>query len=340
MKEIGQELFQVKNHKEQLTGIAISTSIDKGNLHVFLSKLPMIGSAYQSRVASLTSLLEVTIASAIEQGQTWTISADIEHSFMALGPYHMALGMNNRVWFYVLNEMTVEFLKDKEYLGTVQEIFLNGDYCAVRFDGKVQLHVLEGEGQHGEVSEDRESKIFPEAGRNDVISCHALTPDFLVLGTDRGGVTYFYLEDWTMVQELRHNTGVKELIPEPNGTKSILVDVKSQGYIYNPVNDEVTLIRDFPDKCKKLIWDSSVTDKDVFIAFDGDNMHTYLVKPDDVEGATCTCLGQTSVPAGQQPILLFGGEVSLQTQSGSWSRPRSARTRSRPTSPSTPTRSS
>ena len=39
---------------------------------------------------------------------------------------------------------SVEFLKDKEYLGTVQDMHLNGDYCAVRFDGKILLHVLEG----------------------------------------------------------------------------------------------------------------------------------------------------------------------------------------------------
>ena len=34
----------------------------------------------------------------------------------------------------------------------------------------------------------------------------------------------------------------REIVPEPNGTKSIIVDVKSMGYIYNPVNDEVILI--------------------------------------------------------------------------------------------------
>ena len=45
--------------------------------------------------------------------------------------------------------------------------------------------------------------MFPEAGKNDVISCHALTPDFLVLGTDMGAVSYFFLEDWARVQEFR-----------------------------------------------------------------------------------------------------------------------------------------
>ena len=52
-----------------------------------------------------------------------------------------------------------------------------------RFDGKILLHVIEGEGlENGvDVAEERESKLFPDpTSRNDVISCHALTPDFLV----------------------------------------------------------------------------------------------------------------------------------------------------------------
>ena len=39
---------------------------------------------------------------------------------------------------------------------------------------------------------------------------------------------------------------------------------------------------------------------------------------DDVDegGTSVSCLGETKVPMGQHPVLLFGGEVSLQTQSG------------------------
>ena len=153
-------------------GQLLAVSTNKGNLHVFLSKLPVIGSAYHSRVAYLTSLMEVTVASVLDQpggttftgiifikcaltglfvaGQsTLTVGAEIEPSFVCLGPYHLALGMNNRVWYYELGDMSVDFVRDREYLGTVQEIHLNGDYAAVLFDGKVQLHVLEGEGAGG-----------------------------------------------------------------------------------------------------------------------------------------------------------------------------------------------
>ena len=86
----------------------------------------------------------------VQAGQsTLTVGAEIEPSFVCLGPYHLALGMNNRVWYYELGDMSVDFVRDREYLGTVQDIHLNGDYVAVLFDGKVQLHVLEGEGVGG-----------------------------------------------------------------------------------------------------------------------------------------------------------------------------------------------
>jgi WD repeat-containing protein 19 len=95
-------LFSSSEHMEwSEDGQLLAVSTNKGNLHVFLSKLPLIGSAYQSRIAYLTSLLEVTIASVLDNpsggaGGTLTVGAEIEPSFIALGPYHLALGMNNR----------------------------------------------------------------------------------------------------------------------------------------------------------------------------------------------------------------------------------------------------
>ena len=90
-------------------------------------------------------------------------------------------------------------------------IRLNADYCAVRFDGgKVQLHLLEGtsdsqEAQEDGAMEERESKMFPDqSARHDVISCHDLTSDFLIYGTDMGGLTFFLIEDWSVVSEFRH----------------------------------------------------------------------------------------------------------------------------------------
>ena len=32
------------------------------------------------------------------------ISVDVEPSFLGIGPYHLAVGMNNRAWFYLLGD--------------------------------------------------------------------------------------------------------------------------------------------------------------------------------------------------------------------------------------------
>ena len=367
MKEIGQELFQAKNHKESLSGISISTTINKaascgdntikihelsdlkdtsnvislddergldhmdwsedgqllavstskGNLHVYLSKLPLLGSACQTRVAHLTSLLEVTVATvALDSsgtGPSITVAADIEPSFLALGPFHLALGMNNRAWFYLLGETNVELLRDREYLGTVADMQLNADYCAVRYEGKIQLHVLESEGV---VTEERESKIFPETGKSDVISCMALTSDFLVWGTDMGSIGIFFLEDWSLVSEFKHITGIKEMVAESSGTKVAFIDSKNQGYVYNPNTEAVVAIRDMPETTKALMWDQCPSDRDILVSHDGSLLTTFILDMDSVAGPSVSQLGTTKIPQGQHPVLLFNGELSLQTQSG------------------------
>lgn len=105
-----------------------------------------------------------------------TIEVEVEPTFIAVGPCHVAVGMNNRAWFYALADQepgvyicvfvcplsqvskseSLPFyvpemclcvsgfnkLKDIEYLGTIASMCLNSDYAAALFEGKVQLHVV------------------------------------------------------------------------------------------------------------------------------------------------------------------------------------------------------
>lgn len=48
-------------------GQLLAVSTQKGNLHVYLTRLPMLASAHQTRIAHLTSLLEVTIEDNVQQ---------------------------------------------------------------------------------------------------------------------------------------------------------------------------------------------------------------------------------------------------------------------------------
>ena len=38
-----------------------------------------------------------------------TIAIDVEPTFLGVGPYHLGVGMNNRAWFYLLNNEGMTF---------------------------------------------------------------------------------------------------------------------------------------------------------------------------------------------------------------------------------------
>ena len=48
-------------------GQLLAASTPQGALHVYLARLPIVGAAYLTRVAYLTSLLEVTIQDDVQQ---------------------------------------------------------------------------------------------------------------------------------------------------------------------------------------------------------------------------------------------------------------------------------
>lgn len=78
------------------------------------------------------------------------------------------------------NNLGPEKIRDREYLETVEVCKLNADYCAVRFENRVQLHLIEGEGNNPE----RESRLFPENEADCKVTCHDMTPEFLIFGTN------------------------------------------------------------------------------------------------------------------------------------------------------------
>ncbi|XP_016043485.1 WD repeat-containing protein 19 [Erinaceus europaeus] len=365
VRELGDEIIQTCDHKDSLTSIAISQTINKaatcgdscikihdlselkdmyaiinldeenkgldtlswtddgqllavstqrGSLHVFLTKLPILGDTCSTRIACLTSLLEVTVVNSVEGEPPITISVDVEPSFIAVGLYHLAVGMNNRAWFYVLGENAIKKLKDVEYLGTVARVCLHSDYAAALFEGRVQLHLIESEML--DAQEERETRLFPPVDEKCRILCHALTGDFLIYGTDTGVIQYFYIEDWQFVNEYRHLVGVKKIFPDPNGTRLVFIDEKSEGFVYCPVNDATYEIPDFSPTIKGVLWENWPMDKGVFIAYDDDKVYTYVFHKDTIQGSKVILAGGTKVPFSHKPLLLYNGELTCQTQSG------------------------
>lgn len=362
MKEIGQELFSSFDHKEGLSDIALSMSLNKvatsggnsvrihemndsrevfaiiqledeqsvdkmmwtedgqllaisskqGGLQVYLTKLPMLGVAYQTSVAYLTSLLEVTIQDNVNNEPPLSVPISIEPSFIGLGPSHLAVGMNNRAWFYTLELNGAVKLREQDYLGTVQDICLNSEYVAARTEGKIQLHILDLDNSNQEIGQ-HGSRLF-EVSKSK-ITFHAMTQEFLIFCTDSGLIQYFFMEDWKFVNEYKHMCGIIRVYPHPLG-HLIFIDDKYDGFIYNPVNDQVVAVSGFDANICGILWETHPNDQGVFCAYDEEYISVYIYSKHTLNGSKCEKVHQCKTPFAQRPVLLNNGEITLLHQSG------------------------
>lgn len=308
-REVGQELWQVRNHRDQLTAVAVSplslgmlasagadgtvkvhaidnlketvsivtlpggdaaaaaggsqgirsvewstdgqlmaVSTQQGALFVYVTQLPKLFAVTGARVAMLTSLAEVTLypdvrstgppapamnklmplsASGAEATTTSSSAAAarpahvvqlaIEPTFVALGPRHLACGMNNHVWFYELaggrasaGDVPPMLLGDREYLAEITAVHLNAQWCAVLCGGQVMLHAIESTATttapETTTTTTRKPQVFPGGvpglPTDSVITCLALTNEFLVLATDVSCNGSFFVFEFAYIFEL------------------------------------------------------------------------------------------------------------------------------------------
>ena len=198
-----------------------------------------------------------------------------------------------------------------------------------------------------------ETRIFPEKDEGGRATCVALVNShmggLLVFGTSSGGgragggeakeqlggtVEYFSLTDWAVLSgcELKHTVGIKNIYPNANGTRAVVVDETGAGLLFNPVNGDLLEIPAFGesnDVPSAVLWDSA--DYGVFTSVHSQQFHTYIYAPVTINGAQITKLGSlriedngqivtepsaTEIPHGASPVLVFNGTVTCQLQNG------------------------
>lgn len=67
-------------------GQLLAVSTQRGSLHVFLTRLPILGSSAGTRMAYLTSLLEVTVSNPVEMVGKPALSTSTHKLIVALVP--------------------------------------------------------------------------------------------------------------------------------------------------------------------------------------------------------------------------------------------------------------
>ncbi|XP_053681434.1 WD repeat-containing protein 19 [Anopheles nili] len=369
-REVGQELWQVKNHRDSLNSIAVCKELEliascgdnnikihsmsnlqetvkilslpdqaalkhvewsadgqllgvttsQGAICVFVTKLHSLYAVSPPRIAVLSSLAEIAIYHYTPNRQKSPpilVPLEIEPSFLTIGPYHMACGMNNHVWFYDLGRSVKDsplLLGDREYMSEIKQVALSSEYCAVLCGGQIMLHSVESS---NETTQSREPKIFPDEIRGiaqSVITCLGMTNDFLIFATDLGTVIYFSLESWSTVLQYRHQAGIRAIYPDVDGTRLVFIDDHSLGFMFIAASEESLRIPDFPKHCTGVMWDFSQSH--VFVANDRTSCITYAFVRISVRGKIVEKVGTTSLISEQIPLMLFDGDLCLYGNGG------------------------
>ncbi|ORY49888.1 WD repeat-containing protein 19 [Rhizoclosmatium globosum] len=317
----------------------LSVGTKNGNVYTFLSKLPVIGASAGTVIAYVTALREITIVDQNKTGFTgmtfmYKKEIEFEPSIVAIGPTYFAAGMNSRMNFYrggwpkpvmkwnapkpKLSLKPGENVFQKDYLGTVKLASLNTSMAAVLLvDGRLQVHSID---ERAIVLPPSFNKVFPlpdTESQDLVITAVSLTNDLLIYGTASGHIHHFSLEDWALVSEVKHQTSIQEICPQPKRARFIFRDENGEAYLCDPVADVLFSIPNISTKTVGFIWETSASsERSIFVSWDDMFITTHAYIPYSIKEQQCLALGTTKLSHGLKPLLFVDGVVVCQTPGG------------------------
>jgi WD repeat-containing protein 19 len=297
-------------------GQILTVASTNGNVYNFLTSIPMLYSAHETKVLHLTGLREFSITDVVTNQLISKFETEEEPTLCSLGDRYCAVGMNNRIWFY---NYKGELVAEREVLGSAEKICVGYEFAGILNGGKVTLIEIEQRDDTGTKADDRS---FPENDDGNDITCFAITPDFLVYATTRGSIYFYSLFDQTSVTEHRFDLPITHLFPNVLGTRVIVFDETHQASVYNPVDNSTVPIERLSGNVDKILWDLS--DRNHFIACAPGSITSYIYG-DSRTGPRCypikdvknqELIMRTDIPERFQPILVNEGKVVCQQPSG------------------------
>jgi len=302
-------------------GQVLTVASNTGYVMTLLASLPTLHGAHATQLCYLTSLLELSVLDVTRNTRT-QVEIETEPAFLAMGAYHVAVGINNQAWIYRIatngdqsQQSGAIKVNQRDYLGTVDEILLNDHIAAVRSEGRVQLHTVE----MADDPREEQDLLLPESGMPFDISCIGLSQNFLIYGTRRGSLHYFLLEDRVAVNEFKHDEGaIIAVYPNHLGTRLVFLDERQNLYLYHPVNDQLIPVSGFKSTPDKVLWDAD--DQSTLVVSDASNFYTFVYASVSINGPQITHIATTPRAHGQVPVLVSNGMLWCQVPAGKMER--------------------
>lgn len=302
-------------HVEQVgwtkDGQVLTLSTSNGRLISLLAALPVVFDFNRTKVVYLTSVLEMSVVDLSRRGPPVKIDIETEPAFCGLGPNHLAVGMNNRVWYYQLGQRSGQLLSRRDYMGSVQRIRLNETHVTLLIDGRVLVHPIE-------IPDNRSADEFdvslPPPGQTQTITCVVLTQHFIITSCRQGIIAYYLVQDCSPVNDYRHDCGVGRVFPQPEGSRIVFEDDNAQLYLFNPVNDQVLPVPEFHTRADNVMWDT--LDPNVFVVADGSGLYIYLHRPVSLSGPKLDFLSKQPLQASHTALTCCNGAIGCRLKSG------------------------
>lgn len=323
--------------------LAVTTS--GGTVYTYVTKLPHMFAVSAPRLVMLSSLAEVSIyVYAPDKTKTlpFRLPLETEPSFLAIGPYTFAAGLDKHVWFYDLGKTLGDEprpLSERDLPNDIVAMKLNADYCAALCPPQLILQAIAADNPN---CKDKLQACFPSAlpsslPSDAVITCCALSQELLIFATDVcnrentfcylqfiefslfqiGHLVFYSLEKWDTCTIYRHSNGIRQLYADVEGTKTIFIDEHGQGFVYLPALDqEALLIAELPKQCLGCLWD--LTQSNIFISYDSRLVYTHVFTRHSVRGRYSQRLGESKLNPGQVPLLVCAGEMALHIDGGQY----------------------
>ncbi|KPM07635.1 WD repeat-containing protein 19-like protein [Sarcoptes scabiei] len=284
------------------------------------------------------------------------VPIEIEPSKIAIGPFHLAVVLNNKIWLYniVGNELMNQISNELEFTDIIKDLRLNETYLALLFNnGTLQFQLIEQSMLQNQpqtsppnnlvsnsfsTSTDDHSKnynrfqifVYPDSYdsmnqstneniKRNVVTAFFLTQDFLIFSLENGSIIYFVLQDWNHTTIYRHDESIQMLQANFNGTKLIIVDRRNEAFVFNAYSEQLVKIDSdhVPTRPIKILWESWLNDRFVFTISDNRFISVFSISSTEtIEQPSVDYVGRMKIPSGQYPLLLYNGVVVCQTKSG------------------------
>ncbi|CAD8171970.1 unnamed protein product [Paramecium pentaurelia] len=311
-------------------GQILVVSTEKGSIIGYQTSIPTLTASYASMIALQQSFTEFSIYSTQEQtlNEISQVNLENEPNQISMSIQYFAAGINNIVYYFKYLEIknnkiikpATQIIK-MDYLGYVNQIILNNDFAAVLSNNVCTFHKIEQTG-------DYIKQQFPDNDQDKPILHIGLTKNFLFLLDSQSKIRVYNIYEKQFIIEFKNDYNLTKIFPNFSGTRSICINNKGQGFLFEASNELLTKISEFPEKTERIIWDQKdpnlfVTQETIYLTtfivnknnFQQEMVHAVLeyLSMEDLQKSASPKLSITELEKGIQALSLTNGTLKCFT---------------------------